>query len=471
MDTYSIIVIGAGSGGLVIAIGAAKAGKTVLLLEKGPYGGDCTNYGCIPSKSLIASAHAAYAIGSSEKYGITLSSHEFNSDGVLKRVAKIVHSVRSHEEPEILKELGVSTLTGHVRFVAPHLLEVLLSDGSSRTVEGKQIVIATGSVPIIPLIPGLENTPYLTNETIFDLEKIPKRLAVMGGGPIGCELAQAFQRLGAKVQLIHKHPHLLAKEEPEAQHIIAAHFEKEGMQLHLNTTPQEISYEEGTFVISLDTGRLEVDSLLIAVGHRPHLESLNLAASGITYSEKGIPTDRYGRTTQKHIWVVGDAKGPPFFTHFAENQARSVLTSLLLPLGFCKKLDLAQALPRTTFTDPEIASVGLTQKQALEHYRASQLAIYRVHFSEVDRAITDGREEGFVQIITKKWSSKILGATIVGPRAGEMISEISLAMYEKTPLRKLRKLIHPFPTYSLAIRKAADLWLTQTLLSLFRKKI
>jgi pyruvate/2-oxoglutarate dehydrogenase complex dihydrolipoamide dehydrogenase (E3) component len=461
MKRYPIVIIGAGAAGLVIAIGAAKAGKKILLIEKGNYGGDCTNFGCIPSKSLIASANAAQAIKEGKNFGLEFTPSLLNTSSSLVRTRRIVEEVRFHEDPAALAKMGVITLTGTAIFKDPHRLTV-----NGKEIFGKQIVIATGSSPFIPPIEGLAATPFLTNETIFDLKEIPASLGIMGGGPIGCELAQAFQRLGSQVCIIHTHEQLLNREGKLAQKSIADQFKKEGIVLHLGSHVQEVQYQNDRFQIVLDQGqRITAHSLLVAVGRRPNVTSLNLAAAGIQYSEKGILVDAYGRTNQSHIWAVGDITGSPFFTHWAENQARSVLTSLLLP--FKKKLDRKQAIPRVTYTDPEIASVGLTEEQAGAIYK---IAIYHVPFSSVDRAITTGQTEGFIRIITKKWSSQILGCTIVGPRAGEMLGEISLAMHAKIPLRKLARLIHPYPTYNQAIRKAADLWLTQTLLSCFKRR-
>ncbi len=456
MKNYPLIVIGAGAAGLVIAIGATKAGKKVLLIEKGLYGGDCTNFGCIPSKALIASAHAAHNIKNAKQFGIECASSTFSADGSLKRVQDIVKDVRSHEDPDALAKMGVETLDGEASFVDPHTLNV-----NGETIFAKQIVIATGSSPFIPQIEGLGTTPFLTNETVFNLSRIPKSMAVLGGGPIGAELAQAFQRLGSKVSLIHSHDTILDREDPLAQEVVAKQLQKDGISLHLNTKPTNIQYVNEKFQIDPN---IETDALVIATGRRPNVSSLQLENAKVLFSEKGISVDAYGRTNQSHIWAVGDVAGAPFFTHFAEHQARAVLTSILLP--FKKKIKSRQ-IPRVTFTDPEVASVGLSEEEAAKKHT---IASYMVPFSSVDRAITDSREEGFIKIITKKWTSQILGCTIVGPRAGEMIGEVLLAMHAKIPLRKLSSLIHPYPIYNQAIRKAADMWLTQTVLSLFRKK-
>ena len=428
-------------------------------LKRGKFGGDCTNYGCIPSKALIASAHVAHTLQTASDFGIETPPFSLNSSGVLKRVQNIVNKIRTAEEPPILKELGVETLEGTATFIDKRTLEV-----NGKKVCGKEIVIATGSSPIVPPIPGLDGTPFLTNETVFDLREIPKSILFIGGGPINCELAQTFSRLGADVTLVATHPTLLQREEREAQEVIQHSFEKEGITLLLGYQTESISYS-GTFTAEL-RGKVpqtaQADALFIGVGRRPHLKDLQLEKIGILNADKGIPTDAYGRTQVKNVWAVGDAVGPPFFTHYAENQGRAVLRNLLLPFLLKKS---RQPVPRCTFTSPEVASIGLKEEECTD----KKIAVYTVPLKEIDRSITEGTTEGFVKIITKKWTSKILGATIVAPHAGEMLMELSTAMHAGLPLRKLASLMHPYPIESLAIRKAADKYLTETLLGAFRK--
>lgn len=457
---YDVIVIGAGAAGLVIAIGATKAKKKVLLIEKRFFGGDCTNFGCIPSKSLIASAKTAHAIKNAHELGIQTGSISIDGKGAFSRVRQIIKTIRTYEEPLALEALGVETLVGTASFKDPHTLLV-----NEREVKGKQIVIATGSYPIIPPIEGLKETPFLTNETIFNLEEIPAKMIFIGGGPIGCELSQALSRLGSDVTIVERK--ILAREDEEARQVLITSLQKEGISLKLGSYVEKVTYENNQFTVFIEGQSLQAGHLFVGVGRRPHLQELELDKAKLDWSENGVIVNPYGSTTQPHIWAVGDAIGPPFFTHFAENQARTVLKNLLIPFKTKKS---SQALPRVTYTDPEIASIGMISSTAIDKYGEKKLAIYTVPFSEVDRNITNGRTEGFVKIITKKWSSQILGATIVGPRAGEMLMEISLAMFTKTPLRKLSQLIHPYPIESLSIRKAADLWLTQILLGVFRKK-
>ncbi len=474
---YPIVVIGAGAGGLVVAIGAAKAGKKVLLIEKGNYGGDCTNFGCIPSKSMIASAYAAHSVHKGKSLGVSFISAESNSKEALERTRRIVNSIREHEEPEALAGHGVDTLTGTASFIDAHTLKVTMENGESARVTADNIVIATGSHPRMPNIEGSDRINILTNETVFDLKEVPDSMAVIGGGPIGCELTQAYHRLGAKVTLIHHHHHLLNKEIDSAQEVIENTFSNEGIDLFLGYEPIKFSQDGNRIEITLKAKNSEiiqsiyVDQVLVSVGRQPNIDGLNLESVGVDYNSRGIPVDAYGRTNIKNIWAIGDAAGRAVFTHLAENEGRAVLTSLLLP-GFLKvKLDRKQPIPRVTYTDPEVASFGLNEKEAKEKFGKGKIAVYNVPFTQVDRGITTGRTEGFVQVVTKKWSSKILGATVVGPRAGEMLMELSTAKYAGLPLRKLASIIHPYPTYSLAIRKAADQWLTVTILPSLKKLI
>jgi len=467
---YPLVIIGAGAAGLVIAIGAAKAKKKVLLIEKGNYGGDCTNFGCIPSKSLIAASDAVHVLNHASIWGVTHTLSSLKTEETLERVRRIVKQIRSSEEPDSLKKLGVDTLTGSASFVDPNRLSVKTRDATVVPVSADQIVIATGSSPLIPQINGLSACHFYTNETIFDLERIPKRLGIIGGGPIGCELGQCFQRLGSQVYLIHNSCYLLQKEEKEAQSLIKKVFTSEGIDVRLFHEIKKMINKESTITLliksktSEEEAIVEVDKLLIATGRKPCIDELNLNAIGVVANQKGIVVDDYCRTKHKHIFAVGDVVGRARFTHLAENEARTVLKNLLLPWPLRSKIDLKQAIPRVTFTDPEVASVGLSEKQAQAMYGKASIVAYIVPLSEVDRAITASRTEGFVKIVTKKWSSRILGATIVAPRAAEMLSQVTTAMHASIPLRKLSTLIHPYPTYNLAIRQAADQWLTKTIL-------
>ncbi len=465
MEKYDVIVIGAGACGLVVANGAVAFGKKVLLIENENWGGDCTNFGCVPSKSIIASSKISHAAKFCTTLGLDKCSFP-DAEHVLKRVQDIVSSIRKHEEPDALRKKGIFTLTGRAHFVDSHTLCVIQSDESQSNVQGKYIVIATGSYPRIPDIPGLVNTPFLTNETIFSLSAIPKSLAILGGGPIGSELGQAFLRLGSKTTLIHSHPHLLEREERVAQSLIEKQFLSEGMELELDAKVQSVTFDQNLFTLLVFTNgktkQIQTEKLLVASGRMPNIQELNLQNAKINFSSSGIPVDCYGRTNVSHIFAIGDVTGPPFFTHRAEHEARAVLTTLILPFWFKKKID-NQAIPRVTYTSPEIASIGLSEEDAEKSYGKKNIAVYHFPLEKVDRAITQSETMGFFRVVTKKYSSQILGATLVAPNAGDMLPIISLAMYKKIPLRQLASLIFPYPTYALGLRQTADLWLKETI--------
>ncbi|MGM0439507.1 MAG: dihydrolipoyl dehydrogenase family protein [Chlamydiota bacterium] len=475
---YDIAVIGAGAGGLVVAIGAAAAGKKVAIIDHGPYGGDCTNFGCIPSKTLIDSAHSAHLIREAAQRGIQLPEPlALETSGVFTHIKNNIQEVRSHGDAEALQAKGITTFTGKASLQNTHSILITYNDGSEEVISGNDIVIATGSLPTIPPIPGLKDIPYLTNQTIFNLDHVPSRLAIIGGGAIGCEIAQAFQRLGSQVSIIQHSPTILNKEEPEAQEMITSSFCQEGISLFLNHNIVSVENNNSETLLTIEDKNSKInqivacDELLIATGHSPNIYDLDLEFAEIDYSSRGgVEVDQYGRSSQKNIWAVGDAIGPPYFSHWAESQARSVLTSLLLPWYFKKKVAFHQLLPRTTFTAPEVAAVGLSEEEARQRYGTKKIAVYLFDFKDLDRAITAGHQKGLVKVITKKWSSRILGATIVGERAGEMIMEIVTAMHAKMSLRKLAKIIHPYPTYTLAIRKTADLWLKETILPILKPR-
>lgn len=460
MEHVTYIVIGAGATGLEIAEGLVKTGHPVLLIEKDHLGGDCTNFGGVPSKSLIASAHIAHNIKSAEKYGIAKESSTFDASKVFARTQKIVDKMRDHDKTKRLSRRGVRMVFGIAEFIDAHTLRVIQRGGTEICFSAKYIIIATGSSPQIPDIPGIFSSPYLTHETILSLTTVPKTIAFIGGGPIGIELAQAFSRLGAKVHLFLQSSHILPGEDREVQETIESVLEKEGIVFHRGAYIPKIDYREKQFHLC----GISVDKLAVTAGRKPNIERLHLEAAGVRHTERRIDTDTCGRTSQSHIFAVGDVAGKQ---SYAENQAGAVLSALLLP--WHKKLS-AQPIPRTTCTDPEVASVGISESEAIEKFGAKKIAIYRVPLGNIDRAVTNSEETGFIKVVTKKWSSKILGATIVAPRAGEMLMEISLAMKAKIPFKRLSDLIHPHASYGQGIRKAADLYLTQTLLGGYEKR-
>ena len=467
---YHTIVIGAGAGGLVVALGLAKAGKSVLMIEERLIGGDCTHFGCLPSKSLIASANAAHVLRSAETLALNYNITDLNCTGALSRVRSIVADVAATETPQVVGELGIHSLRARGSLVDPHTVSCMLPDGGVRSVTGRHIVLATGSSPIPLNVPGASDAGLRTNHTIFDLEQIPPRLAVIGTGPIGVELGSAFNRLGSEVTIIGRSGRILPREELEAAELTEELMSREGVHFELSSKIERIE-REGEIVRIHREGQdpIEAEEVLVAIGRTPNVKEVGLEKIDVYFNDRGVQTDRYGRTTQKHIFAVGDVTGCGYFTHVAEHQARAVLKSLLVPF-LLFSLDKKQPIPRVTFTDPEVASIGLSEEAARKKWGRGSIASYTLPFTKVKRAIAAGDTEGFVKIVTKKWSSKIVGATIVGGRAGEMLMEISTAMNHRIPLRKLAKVIHPFPTYGRAIRHAADLYFQQTIFPFFRKQ-
>lgn len=466
-DEYFALVIGAGAGGLVVAKGLANAGKKVLLIEKGPYGGNCANFGCIPTKSLVVSANIAHELWRSALYGIDMHIENFSANRVMERIRDIISSLQEKNGPDALSLLGIDTISGSCSFVDSHTVQVTLSTEEKQLVRAKNIVIASGSHPVIPQIKGLTDGPYLTTQTIFSLNEIPTAIVILGGGQTGCELAQSFRRLGARVVLIEQREYLLGGEEPEASRLLQSILVKEGVEIYLGHQLIRVQHDSGKISLNLrkksDEKEYHVyaDQLMLACGRQPNVASLGLDLAGVVCSDTGITIDAYGRTNKTHIWAVGDVTGKSFYTHAVENQARCVLSNLLLPKVLEHKMDIAQPIPRVFFTDPEIASIGLTEEAAIEQYGPRKIATYYVPLSEADRAICQERSDGFVKFVTKRYSGKILGATIVAPGGQDMLLEISVAMKSKLPLRKLACLIHPYPTYIQIVHKAADKWFTE----------
>lgn len=467
---YPNIVIGAGAAGLVIAIGLAKAGKKVLLVEAANFGGDCTNYGCVPSKALIAAAKQAHALKNAKKYGLDFSIEKMETKGALRYCQEKVQHFLAHENQQELQKIGVESAEATASFLDPNSLKLSFKDGKEKIVRGKNIVITTGSKPFIPKIEGLEKIPFLTNESIFAMDEIPKSLMILGAGPIGCEMAQAFSRLGSKITLVHSKDQILEREEKATADRLSQILQSEGIEIFFSAKAKKFKQEDGKLVLSLrqqDGTIIEksAEKLLIACGRRPNLKSLCLEKAGISFDEeKGIQTDAYGRCIKKHIWAAGDASGGAFYTHMAEHDARVILSNLILPWPLKFTLDSKQAVPSVSYTEPELASIGMREKEAVEKYGEKNIVSYEVDLSKVDRAVIAGKDEGLIKIVSKKWSGKILGASILSPRGGEMLLEISVAMKAKLSLSNLSQIIHPYPAYSRGLRKSADGWLLKTII-------
>jgi len=452
-ERYNLVVIGAGTAGLVVAAGAAGLGAKVALIEKHLMGGDCLNVGCVPSKSIIRSSRVVADIRHSQQFGIHLTDGvEIDFAAVMERMRKIRSDISHNDSAQRFQnQLGVDIFLGEGRFSGKDTIEV-----AGQTLRFKKAVIATGARATKPNIPGLEQAGYLTNETVFNLTEKPKRLAVIGGGPIGCELAQTFQRLGSQVVLLHKNTHILDKEDANAAEIVQKAFIEAGINLILDSQINRVELVNGEKTIYYQSqgndNSVTVDEILIGAGRTPNIEGLNLADVGVEYdAKKGVLVNDNLQTTNPLIYAAGDVCMKWKFTHAADFAARIVIQNSLF---FGRKKLSALTMPWCTYTDPEIAHVGMSESEAKE--KGIEVNTFFIPFNQVDRAIADGETEGFVKIHVKKGSDKIVGATIVARHAGEMISEITLAMVNKIGLGKIASVIHPYPTQAEAIRKAAD---------------
>ena len=450
-DRYNLVVIGAGTAGLVTAAAAAGLGARVALVERHLMGGDCLNVGCVPSKSVIRSSRLMADLALATDLGVNVPpGAEVDFATVMRRMREVRLRISHNDSARRFEGLGVDVFLGGGRFSGSDTVEV---DG--RVLRFKKAVIATGGRPAVPPIEGLAEVGYLTNETVFSLTERPRRLAVIGAGPIGSELAQAFRRLGSEVVLLHHGAHILGREDVDAAEILQNTLVKEGVRLLLECeTDRVVRSEDGKtlFFASKDgSGQVTVDEILLAVGRVPNVEDLNLAAVGVEYDNRGVRVNDRLQTTNPRIYAAGDVAIDYKFTHAADFTARIVIQNALF-LGR-RKLS-ALTVPWCTYTDPEIAHVGMYERDAAE--KGIAVDTFVKPLSEVDRALTDAEEEGFVKVHVKKGTDKILGATVVARHAGEMINEITLAMVAGVGLKTIANVIHPYPTQAEAIRHLGD---------------
>ena len=449
---YDLVVIGGGTAGLVTAAGAAGLGAKVALVERNLLGGDCLNTGCVPSKCLIRAARAAADVIDAEQFGVRVpAGTEIDFPAVMERMRRLRADISQNDSAERFAKLGVAVYIGAGRFVDRTTLEV-----AGATLRFRRAVIATGGRPIMPAIPGLDQVGALTNETIFSLTRRPERLTVIGGGPIGCELAQAFQRLGSKVVLVHKNPRLLDREDPNAAEIVRRSLSRDGVRVILGATVDRLAPRGGRTMAFVSAGAGETewvaDHVLVATGRAPNVEGLDLERAGVGYDRsRGIVVNDHLQTANSRIYAAGDVCMKWKFTHAADAAARIVIQNALF---FGRKRLSALTVPRVTFTDPEVAAIGLSERDASES--GIGVKTFERPLADVDRAITDGETEGFVRIRTLAGSDRIVGATIVARHAGEMIGELGVAMAAKMGLGKLANVIHPYPTQAEAIKGCAD---------------
>ncbi|MBI3434167.1 MAG: FAD-dependent oxidoreductase [Proteobacteria bacterium] len=462
--TPDICVIGGGSGGLSVAAAAAAFGVPVVLIEKGKMGGDCLNYGCVPSKAMIAAGRQAASVGASAAFGVRAGNVEVAFDAVHRHVHGVIAAIAPNDSKERFAALGVRVISGAARFRDADTVVV----GDSIAVKARRFVVATGSSPAAPPIPGLAETPHLTNETIFDLTERPEHLIVIGAGPIGLELAQSFRRLGAQVTVIEALTPL-AKDDPECAAIVIAQLEREGVVIRAHAKVTAVGNANGKVAVTLalpdGEETIEGSHLLVAAGRKPNVGGLDLEASGIAYERTGIKVDAGLRTTNKKVYAIGDVAGALQFTHVANYHAGLVIRNALFRLPVKARYG---AIPWVTFTDPEMAHVGLTEAEATKH--GHKIRILRWPYHENDRAQAEREIHGHVKVITSK-RGKILGATIVGASAGELIGTWTLAITQGLNIRALTGFVVPYPTLGEISKRAAITYFTPGLTSPLVRRI
>ena len=447
---FDLCVIGGGAAGLVVAAGGAGLGAKVALAEKRALGGDCLRYGCVPSKALLHSAKVAHTLRSADRAAIGGCRPGIDLAQVMERVAGVVRTIEPHDSPDRFRSMGVDVIFGAGGFVDPARFEI---DGKPLT--AKRFVIATGSRPAIPPIEGLDRVPYLTNETVFDLREPVARLAILGAGPIGIEMAQAFRRLGSDVEVVDIAPQILSKEDPDLADIVREPLIREGIRFHLEHTAVRVEGRAGDIRLLIrnrsgEESRIECSHLLIAVGRKPNLEDLGLESAGVMLEKGRLKLDARLRTTNPRIYACGDVAGPYLFTHMAEHQAGVVLKNTLFHIP--SRAD-TRTVPWCTFTDPELARVGLSEREARD--RAIPHRVYAFDFADLDRAVTDDQATGRAKLIATP-RGRILGAAIAGAHAGELIHEYILAMRKNLKVSDLAGTIHIYPTLAQINRRLAE---------------
>ncbi|KNC84727.1 hypothetical protein SARC_03068 [Sphaeroforma arctica JP610] len=450
---YNMVVIGAGAAGLVTAIASAGVGAKVAIIEKHLMGGDCLNVGCVPSKALIRAARAIYEVKNSEQFGITCSDVKVDFGKIMERMRRLRAQISDVDSVQRFSKAGVDVYIGEGKFTSKNTVEV-----NGQTLKFSKACVATGGRAGVPAIPGIQDIKFLTNATLFNLTELPKRFGVIGTGAIGCEMAQSFRRFGSEVSLFGRSGHLLGAEEQDAIDAITNQFEKEGIKLYLSSDYERIEKREGAeketeIVLHMKNGdKFVFDELLVAAGRVPNVENLNLDVAGVDFDKKtGVVVNDYLQTTNSNIYAAGDICFKYKFTHVADFLARIVVRNALF-FGKSKASDLL--IPWAIYTEPEVAHVGLYEKDAIAKH--GSVDVYKQKMDEVDRAILEGETEGFVKVVTKKGSADVIGATVVAGHAGDMISELTVAMAGGVNLQALSTIIHPYPTQAEAIRKIGD---------------
>ena len=476
MKQNDLTIIGGGSAGLVLAVASAKLGKSTALVEKHRLGGDCLWTGCVPSKAILKAAKVANYVREAGKYGIKVSGAQVDFERVMAHVTSAQDAIeKEHDNPERFREMGIDVIFGNGRFDSPQSFIVEdREESQTRGLGSKKFVISTGSRPAIPAIPGLETGGYLHSENIWNLKKLPSKLLVVGAGPIGVELGQAFHRLGTEVIIVQQRDRILPKEEPEVSERMLTYLREEGITILPGARLDKVTNHDwsplcgdrqneprlGHFSVNLDIAgescSLDVDQILVAAGRQPNTEGLGLEEIGVEVAPTGICVNKRLQTTVKNIFAAGDVIGHYLFTHVAAFQAAQIVRNIFFPGS--NGIDYS-AVPWTTFCDPEVARCGMTEAEARDKH--GEVDVFAVELRDVDRAVADGETKGFIKVVATKWTGKILGVHLVCPAAGEVIHEFVLAMKEGIPLRKLGSMIHVYPTFSSIVWRVAGKWLAE----------
>jgi len=456
--TYDAVVIGGGAAGLTASGIAANFGAKTMMIESHRLGGDCTWTGCVPSKTLLKAGKVARQIREAGRYGLIDSDPEIDFGKVMRHVHEVRKEVyEDADKPEIFENMGIEVVQGRASFLDPHTVDIKTPDGEPHIVSSRYFIICAGASAFVPPMEGIDQVNYLTNESLFEIERRPERLLIIGAGPIGTEMSQAFSRLGSKVTVLDLAGRILVRDDSELSQILRQELEKEGVNYILNASIQRVEETDGETVVYYEQYGKEAtvagDALLLATGRRANVDGMGLENADVEFSGKGIEVDDRCRTSQKHIYACGDITGRYQFTHMSEHMAKVAATNALLKVPL--KIDTTH-VPWVTYTDPELGHLGATGKQLEEQGRSYET--YRFPYSKIDRAVTESEKGGLIKIYAKKWSGKILGVDILGQHAGELISEYAVAMRNGVTLRDIADTIHPYPSFGLGARRAADQW-------------
>jgi pyruvate/2-oxoglutarate dehydrogenase complex dihydrolipoamide dehydrogenase (E3) component len=457
---YDVIVIGGGAGGLSAAGIATNLGAKTTMIERDALGGDCTWTGCVPSKTLLKAAKVAHQSRHASTYGLPDQAVDVDFAGVMEHVRSVREEVyEDADAPEIFEDMGIDVRQGDAHFVDSHTVAVRRADGTTEQVTGRYIVVATGASPIVPPIDGLGDVEFLTNDTLFELEAQPERLAIVGAGPIGTEMAQAFTRLGTEVTVVDMLDRILSADDPELTGMLREALEDEGVRYVLGAQVERVEQDGGVITLTAtngDTQTIEADALLLATGRAANVDGLHLDAAGVDCTRQGITVNDRCRTSQSHIYAVGDVTGRYQFTHMSNHMAKVAVTNALLKVP--SSIDAAH-VPRVTYSDPELAHVGATADEL--DAEGVSYDTYRFPYSKLDRAITEGETTGLIKVHATSLTGTILGASVLGSRAGELITSFTIAMRNGVSLRNIGDTIHPYPAWGEGVRRVADQWFVQ----------